>query len=346
MLSRRTALAAAALAPLGTRAQGRELNLLNVSYDPTRELYQQFNPAFAAHWKTRTGERVNVRQSHGGSGRQSRAVVEGREADVVTLALSADIDQIADRARLLPPDWQKRLPNNSTPYYSTIVFLVRLGNPRGIRDWDDLAQPGLQVITPNPKSSGGARWNYLAAWGHALRKPGGSEAKAQAFLSAMLKNVPVLDSGARGATLTFIERGIGDVLIAWENEALLAVNKSARGRFEVVVPSSSIRAEPPVALVDKMVDKHGTRAVAQAYLEYLYSEEGQKIAAENFYRPALPAVAVRYAERFPKVKLFGIEEVFGSWAKAQKAHFSEDGQFDQIYASAALWQRMLCPSTL
>nr|WP_203561327.1 sulfate ABC transporter substrate-binding protein [Ideonella livida] len=329
-----------------SRAAGREISLLNVSYDPTRELYQQYNAAFAEHWRARTGDRVTVQQSHGGSGRQSRAVVEGREADVVTLALSADIDQIAERARLLPLDWQGRLPHRSTPYYSTIVFLVRLGNPRGIRDWEDLAKPGVQVITPNPKSSGGARWNYLAAWAHALRRPGGNEAGAKAYLAALLRNVPVMDTGARGSTLTFIERGIGDVLLAWENEALLAVNRSARGRFEVVVPSSSIRAEPPVAVVDAVVDRRGTRAVAQAYLEHLYSDEGQRIVAENFYRPVMPAMASRYASRFPGVRLHDLPAVFGSWRQAQKVHFSEDGLFDQIYAANAQWQRMLCPSAL
>jgi sulfate transport system substrate-binding protein len=308
-----------------------EVNLLNVSYDPTRELYQEFNEAFAKHWKATRGEEVKIKQSHGGSGKQGRAVIDGLEADVVTLALAYDIDAIAEKANLLPADWQKRLPSNSSPYTSTIVFLVRTGNPKGIKDWGDLVKPGVSVITPNPKTSGGARWNYLAAWGYALGLPGGNEAKAKEFVSSLFKNVPVLDSGARGSTTTFVERGIGDVLLAWENEAFLAVKELGAGKVEIVVPSVSILAEPPVAVVDKVAQKHGTEVVAKAYLEYLYTPEGQEIAAKNFYRPRLEAVALKYASSFPKVKLFTIDEVFGGWQKAQKSHFSDNGIFDQIY---------------
>jgi len=306
------------------------VELLNVSYDPTRELYEEFNAAFARYYEAQTGSRVVIRQSHGGSGKQARAVIDGLEADVVTLALAYDIDAIA-AAGLIPADWQGRLPENSSPYTSTVVFLVRKGNPKGIRDWDDLVRPGISVITPNPKTSGGARWNYLAAWGYALRKYGGDEARAKEFVARLYRNVPVLDSGARGATTTFVERQIGDVLIAWENEAFLALQELGPDRVEIVVPSVSILAEPPVAVVDRVAERRGTRAVAQAYLEYLYSEEGQEIAARNFYRPRLAAVAARYADRFPDLALFTVDEVFGGWQKAQQTHFDDGGTFDQIY---------------
>ncbi len=319
------ALSAGALA-----AQAKDVTLLNVSYDPTREFYQAYNEAFARHWKGKTGDTVSVKASHGGSGKQARSVIDGLDADVVTLALAYDIDAIADKARLLPPDWQKRLKHNSAPYTSTIVFLVRKGNPKKIRDWDDLVKPGVQVITPNPKTSGGARWGYLAAWGYAQRKTG-SEAQAQDFVKRLFANVPVLDSGARGATTTFAERGIGDVLISWENEALLAVKELGADKVEVVAPSVSILAEPPVAVVDKVVDKRGTRAVAQAYLEYLYSPEGQDLAGRHHYRPIDPATAARYANAFPKLGLFTVDEVFGGWQKAQQAHFADGGIFDRIY---------------
>jgi len=312
-------------------AQARDITLLNVSYDPTRELYADFNKAFAAHWKAKTGDNVVVKQSHGGSGKQARAVIDGLEADVVTLALAYDIDELAQKAKLIPADWQKRLKHNSAPYTSTIVFLVRKGNPKGIKDWDDLVRPGISVITPNPKTSGGARWNYLAAWGYALKKTG-SEAQAQAFVGKLLANVPVLDTGARGATTTFVERGIGDVLLAWENEALLALKELGPDRFDIVAPSLSILAEPPVTVVDKVVDKKGTRAVAQAYLAYLYSPEGQAIAGEHHYRPTDPAAAARFARQFPKVNLFTIDEVFGGWTKAQKTHFADGGTFDKVYS--------------
>jgi sulfate/thiosulfate transport system substrate-binding protein len=308
-----------------------QTTLLNVSYDPTRELYADFNKAFAAHWEAKTKEKVAIKQSHGGAAKQARSVIDGLEADVVTLALSYDIDEIAEKAKLLPPDWQKRLPNNSSPYTSTIVFLVRKGNPKGVKDWDDLAKPGISVITPNPKTSGGARWNYLAAWGYALKKPGGNEQKAKDFVTAIYKNVPVLDSGARGSTTTFVERGIGDVFISWENEAFLALKELGPDKFEIVVPSVSILAEPPVTIVDKVVDKRGTRKVAQAYLEYLYSEAGQDIAGKHYYRPRLEKVAAKYAKQFPKVNLFTIDDVFGGWQKAQKLHFADNGLFDQIY---------------
>jgi sulfate transport system substrate-binding protein len=317
-------------AALAAPAFAADINLLNVSYDPTRELYQDFNKAFAKQWKAKTGDNVNIKQSHGGSGKQARSVIDGLDADVVTLALAYDIDEIADKG-LLAKDWQKRLPHNSSPYTSTIVFLVRKGNPKGIKDWNDLVKPGVQVITPNPKTSGGARWNYLAAWGYALKQPGGSEASAKEFLAKLFKNVPVLDSGARGATTTFVERGIGDVLIAWENEAILAIKELGPDKFEVVAPSTSILAEPPVAVVDKVVDKRGTRKAAEAYLQYLYTDEGQEIAAQNYYRPISEKVATKYASQFPKVKLFKIDEVFGGWTKAQKAHFADGGSFDQIY---------------
>jgi sulfate transport system substrate-binding protein len=300
-----------------------------VSYDPTRELYQDVNTAFAKEWKGKTGDNVKIKQSHGGSGKQARAVLDGLEADVVTLALAYDIDALAER-KLLAADWQKRLQHNSSPYTSTIVFLVRKGNPKGIKDWNDLVKPGVSVITPNPKTSGGARWNHLAAWGYALRQPGGDEAKAKEFLGKLYKNVPVLDSGARGATTTFVERGIGDVLIAWENEAYLAVKELGPTKFDIITPSISILAEPPVAVVDKVVDKRGTRKVAQAYLEYLYTDEAQDIIAKNYYRPATAKAAQKYAGQFAKVNLFTIEQV-GGWTAAQKAHFADGGIFDQIY---------------
>jgi sulfate/thiosulfate-binding protein len=306
------------------------VELLNVSYDPTRELYQDVNESFAAYWEKKTGQKVTIKQSHGGSGKQARSVIDGLEADVVTLALAYDIDAIAEKG-LLPQDWQKRLEHNSSPYTSTIVFLVRKGNPKGIKDWNDLIKPGVSVITPNPKTSGGARWNYLAAWGYALKQNNNDEAKAKEFVSQLLKNVPVLDSGARGATTTFVERGIGDVLIAWENEAFLAVNELGKDKFEIVVPSVSILAEPPVSIVDKFADKHGTREVAEAYLKFLYTEEGQDLAAKNYYRPRLDAVAKKYANQFPSLNLFTIDEIFGGWQNAQKVHFADGGVFDQIY---------------
>jgi sulfate transport system substrate-binding protein len=304
--------------------------LLNVSYDPTRELYQEFNAAFAKQYRAKTGRAVTIEQSHGGAAKQARAVIDGLEADVLTLALAYDIDAVAE-AGLLAKDWQKRLPHNSAPYTSTIVFLVRKGNPKRIRDWSDLVRPGIQVITPNPKTSGGARWNYLAAWGYALRQPGGSDAKARQFVTALFRNVPVLDSGARGATVTFVQRGLGDVLLAWENEAYLSIKELGPAKVDVVLPSLSILAEPPVALVDKVVDRKGTRAVAQAYLEYLYTPEGQEIAAKHYYRPRLEAVAKKHAAAFPKLDLITIDEVFGGWQKAQRTHFADGGVFDQIY---------------
>src|ERR1022692_3106073 len=318
------------LLALAVAADAKEINLLNVSYDPTRELYQDYNAAFVKYWKDKTGDTVIIQQAHAGSGKQARAVIDGLQADVVTLALAYDIDAIAEKGKLLPADWQKRLPNNSTPYTSTIVFLVHKGNPKGIKDWDDLVKPDVCVITPNPKTSGGARWNYLAAWGYALKKNGNDEAKAKDFVAKIFKNVHVLDTGARGATTTFVQRGIGDVLIAWENEALLSLKESGPGEFEIVAPSVSILAEPPVALVDKVAGKHGTEAVAKAYLEYLYSPEGQEIAAKEFYRPRLESVAPKYAGKFPKLDLFTVDEVFGGWQKAQKTHFIDGGTFDQI----------------
>ena len=305
--------------------------LLNVSYDPTREFYQAFNEAFAEHWKQETGEDVTIQMSHGGAGKQARAVIDGLEADVVTLALAYDIDEIAARTGWLPKDWQSRLPNNSAPYTSTIVFLVRKGNPKGIKDWGDLIKPGVSVITPNPKTSGGARWNYLAGWAWALRQPGGNEAKAKEYIGKLYKNVPVLDAGARGSTTTFVERGIGDVLLAWENEALLAIKELGPGRFEIVAPSLSILAEPPVTVVDKVAGKHGTKDVALAYLEYLYTPQGQELAAKHFYRPRDPKVAAKYEAQFPEVSLFTIDEVFGGWKKAQETHFADGAVFDQIY---------------
>jgi sulfate/thiosulfate transport system substrate-binding protein len=306
-----------------------ETVLLNVSYDPTRELYVEFNAAFAKYWKTKSGQTVTFRQSHGGSGSQARAVIDGLDADVVTLALAYDIDAIA-QGGLIDKAWQKRLPQNSSPYTSTIVFLVRKGNPKGIRDWGDLVRPGVQVITPNPKTSGGARWNYLAAWEYAKRRPGGNDARAREFVAALFKNVPVLDSGARGATTTFVQRGIGDVLLAWENEAYLALAEE-QGKVEIVTPSISILAEPPVTVVDKVVARKGTKAVAEAYLQFLYTPEGQEIAAKNHYRPRDQKIAAKYANRFAKVQLFTIDEAFGGWQAAQKAHFADGGTFDQIY---------------
>ncbi len=322
--------AALALAADAGRGVTKDVTLLNVSYDPTRELYQEYNAAFAARYLAATGTKVTVNQSHGGSGKQALSVIEGLEADVVTLALAYDIDAISERAGLLPADWQKRLPHNSCPYTSTIVFLVRKGNPKGIKDWGDLVRPGVSVITPNPKTSGGARWNYLAAWAYAMKTQGGDEAKAHAFVTRLFGNVPVLDTGARGSTTTFVQRGIGDVLIAWENEALMAVNDIGKGQFEIVTPSLSILAEPPVAVVDKVAAKHGASDAAKAYLEYLYSPEAQEIAAKHYYRPRLESVAAKYAERFPTLNLVTIDE-FGGWAKAQAKHFADGGVFDSIY---------------
>jgi sulfate/thiosulfate transport system substrate-binding protein len=314
----------------GVRAQ-TEVSLLNVSYDPTRELYQEINSAFAAFWEAKTRHKITIKQSHGGSGKQARAVIDGLEADVVTLALAYDIDEIAERGKLLPSNWQSRLPHNSSPYASTIVFLVRKGNPKNIRDWDDAAKPGIAVITPNPKTSGGARWNYLAAWGYALRRNGNDEAKARDFVTRLYKNVPVLDSGARGSTTTFVERGIGDVLLAWENEAFLAVKELGADKVQMVVPSMSILAQPPVAWVDRVVDKRGTRKLAQAYLEYLYTESAQQIIARNFYRPVDTKIAAQFSTRFAKLGLFTVDQVFGGWQKAQAKHFADGGVFDQIY---------------
>ncbi len=327
---------AALVGPLAasTASRAGDEPLLNVSYDPTRELYEDYNQAFTAHWKEKTGGKgaVAIQQSHGGSGKQARAVIDGLKADVVTLALAYDIDEIASRARLLPANWQTRLPNNSAPYTSTIVFVVRAGNPKGIHDWSDLVKPGVSVITPNPKTSGGARWNYLAAWGYALRQPNGNDETAKEFVSKLFKNVPVLDSGARGSTTTFVQREIGDVFISWENEAYLAVNELGKDKLEIVVPSVSILAEPPVALIDKVVDKKGTREVAEEYLAYLYSPEGQAIAAKHYYRPRLAAAAAA-GPKLTNVPLFTIDEVFGGWQKAQKIHFADGGVFDQIYAA-------------
>ena len=313
--------------------QAKDIKLLNVSYDPTRELYQDVNAAFAKHLAAKTGDVVTIQQSHGGSGKQARAVIDGLEADVVTLALAYDIDAIAEKSKLLPADWQKLMPNNSAPYTSAIVFLVRKGNPKGIKDWDDLIQPGISIVTPNPKTSGGARWNYLAAWGYALKKNNGDETKARDFLAALFKNVPALDTGARGATTRFVQRDIGDVLIAWESEAILAMRESGKGQFEIVAPSLSILAEPPVAVVDKVASRHGTKAVARAYLEFLYTPEGQEIAAKHYYRPRLESVTAKFADQFPKLSLFTIDEVFGGWTKAQKTHFADGGTFDQIQQS-------------
>ncbi|GGX88133.1 sulfate ABC transporter substrate-binding protein [Vogesella alkaliphila] len=309
-----------------------DVSLLNVSYDPTRELYQDFNTAFAKHWKAKTGETVTIKQSHGGSGKQARGVIDGLEADVVTLALAYDVDALHTEAKLIPANWQKRLPNNASPYTSTIVFLVRKGNPKGIKDWNDLTRPGVEVVTPNPKTSGGARWNYLAAWGYALKQPGGNNAKAQDFVKKVFQNVKVLDSGARGSLVSFTQRGIGDVLLSWENEAYLATKELGPDKFDIVTPSLSILAEPPVSVVDKVVDKKGTRKVAEAYLQYLYSPQGQELAAANYYRPRDAKVAAKYADKFSKVKLFTIDQVFGGWTKAQKTHFADGAIFDQIIA--------------
>ena len=325
--------AALLIAVLGAAGPVRaDTTLLNVSYDPTRELYRDFNSAFVAEWKKQTGETLKINQSHGGSGKQSRSVIDGLEADVVTLALAYDIDAMSAHGGLVPPDWQKRLPDNSSPYTSTIVFLVRKGNPKGIKDWDDLVKPGIAVITPNPKTSGGARWNYLAAWGYATKKYGG-DAAAKDFVGKLFKNVLVLDTGARGSTTTFVERGQGDVLLAWENEALLALGEGGKDAFQIVVPSVSILAEPPVSVVDKVVDKRGTRKVAEAYLRYLYSPQGQEIAAKGGYRPRDAATAAKYASKFPTLPLFTVDDTFGGWQKAQTTHFADGGTFDQIYAT-------------
>lgn len=324
---------AMALSALPAFAQGSAagpVTLLNVSYDPTRELYVDYNQAFAKYWKGKTGQDVTIKQSHGGSGKQARSIIDGIDADVATLALGGDVDALVTHGGLLKADWQKRLPHNSAPYTSTIVFLVKKGNPKGLKDWDDLVKPGVQVITPNPKTSGGARWNYLAAWAYSLKQPGGNADSAKAFVKRIYANTKVLDSGARGSTTTFVERGIGDVLIAWENEAYLAVKELGPDKFEIVTPSLSILAEPPVSVVDKTVDKKGTRKVAQAYLEYLYSPEGQEIAAKNYYRPRDPKIAAKYAKTFAPVKLVTIDEVFGGWRNAQKTHFDDGGVFDQI----------------
>jgi sulfate transport system substrate-binding protein len=326
-----SSLLAALLSVATPFAHAADISLLNVSYDPTRELYQEYNTAFAKYWKAKTGDDVTVKQSHGGSGKQARSIIDGLEADVATLALAADIEALNKNGALVPANWQSRLKFNSSPYTSTIVLLVRKGNPKNIKDWGDLIKPGVAVITPNPKTSGGARWNYLAAWGYALDKNKGDQSKAQEFVAKLFGNVPVLDSGARGSTVTFSERGIGDVLITWENEAYLVKKEFGEDKFDVVFPSQSILAEPPVTVVDKNVDKHGTRKVAQAYLEYLYSPEGQEIAAKNFYRPTDAKIAKKYEKQFPKLKLITIDNVFGGWANTQKTHFADGGVFDKIY---------------
>ncbi|MCT9812216.1 sulfate ABC transporter substrate-binding protein [Acidovorax sp. Be4] len=318
------------LALTAAPAMAQSLTLLNVSYDPTRELYAEYNQAFAKHWKAKTGQVVSVKQSHGGSGKQARSIIDGIDADVATLALAGDIDAVVKNGGQVNADWQKRLPHNSAPYSSTIVFLVKKGNPKAIKDWDDLIKPGVQVITPNPKTSGGARWNYLAAWEFAKRKYGG-EPQAKEFVGKLYQNVPVLDTGARGSTITFVQRGVGDVLLAWENEAFLALKEFGRDKFDIVVPSLSILAEPSVAVVDKVVDKRGTRAVAEEYLKYLYSDEGQEIAGRNFYRPTSEKAKAQFASTFPKLALVTIDQAFGGWAKADKAHFADGGSFDQIY---------------
>jgi sulfate transport system substrate-binding protein len=314
-----------------TSAQAADIKLLNVSYDPTREFYQEYNVAFAKHWKEKSGQGVEIQQSHGGSGKQARGVIDGLDADVVTLALAYDVDQLYQKARLIPADWQARLPNNSAPYTSTIIFLVRAGNPKGIKDWDDLVKPGVSLVSPNPKTSGGARWNYLAAYGYALKKYG-SEQAAKDFLKKFYKNVAVLDTGARGATVSFAEREIGDVLVGWENEAYLSLKEYGAGKYEVVVPSVSILAEPPVTVVDKVAKKHGTEELATEYLTYLYSKEGQEIAAKNYYRPRDAEVQAQYSKQFKRLDLFTIDEVFGGWNKAQSTHFADGGVFDQIYS--------------
>jgi len=332
ILSRRHALAFGATLLLGTPVAAQaQTTLLNVSYDPTRELYQEFNAAFAKHWKAKTGQDVTIKQSHGGAAKQARAVIDGLEADVVTLALAYDIDALHEVGKLIPADWQNRLPNNSSPYTSTIVFVVRKGNPKGIKDWNDLGKAGVGVITPNPKTSGGARWNYLAAWAYALAQPGGNEASARDFVAKIYKNVLVLDSGARGSTTTFVERGIGDVFISWENEAFLAQKELGKDKIEIVVPSLSILAEPPITVVDKVVDKRGTRELATEYLKFWYTPEAQEIAGKNFYRPRDPQALAKYGEQFVNVKLISIDDVFGGWKKAQRTHFADGGVFDQIY---------------
>jgi sulfate transport system substrate-binding protein len=314
-----------------TAAVPETVTLLNVSYDPTRELYNDFNAYFAKKWEAEHHQKVTINQSHGGSGKQARAVIDGLEADVVTLALAYDVDQLSSKGKLIPENWQSRLEQKSAPYTSTIVFVVRQGNPKQIKDWSDLIKPGVQVITPNPKTSGGARWNYLAAWGYALKQPGGDDAKAQAFVEKLYKNVPVLDSGARGSTTTFVERGIGDVLVTWENEALLSAKELGKGKLEIVVPSVSILTEPPVTVVDKVADKHGTRAVAEAYLKELYSPEGQELAAKHYYRPRNADVLAKHKDTFPEVQLFTVDDLFGGWSKAQPTHFNDGGLFDKIY---------------
>jgi len=326
----KSAFAVLLAAPLASQAAN--VTLLNVSYDPTRELYRDINAKFAEQWKAKTGDTVTFQQSHGGSGKQARAIIDGLEADVATLGLGYDVDALYEKAKLIPKNWQQRLPHNSSPYTSTIVFLVRKGNPKGIKDWNDLVRPGISVISPNPKTSGGARWNYLAAWAYAQKQFGGDEAKTRDFVAKLYKNVPVLDSGARGATTTFVQRGIGDVLIAWENEAFLALDEFGAGKFEIVAPSLSILAEPPVTVVDKFVDKHGTRKVAEAYLKFLYSDEGQEIIAKDYYRPTQPDIAAKYASRYPKLNLVSIAD-FGGWTKAQSTHFADGGVFDQIYGA-------------
>jgi sulfate/thiosulfate-binding protein len=332
ILSRRHALAFGATLLLGTPVAAQaQTALLNVSYDPTRELYQEFNAAFAKHWKAKTGQDVTIKQSHGGAAKQARAAIDGLEADVVTLALAYDIDALHEVGKLIPADWQNRLPNNSSPYTSTIVFVVRKGNPKGIKDWNDLGKAGVGVITPNPKTSGGARWNYLAAWAYALAQPGGNEASARDFVAKIYKNVFVLDSGARGSTTTFVERGIGDVFISWENEAFLAQKELGKDKIEIVVPSLSILAEPPITVVDKVVDKRGTRELATEYLKFWYTPEAQEIAGKNFYRPRDPQALAKYGEQFVNVKLISIDDVFGGWKKAQRTHFADGGVFDQIY---------------
>ncbi|CAN7143401.1 sulfate ABC transporter substrate-binding protein [Variovorax sp. LjRoot290] len=326
------AAAAASIALTALPSFAQSVTLLNVSYDPTRELYVDYNKAFAKYWKGKTGQDVSIKQSHGGSGKQARSIIDGIDADVATLALAGDTDALVKHGGLVKADWQKRLPHNSAPYTSTIVFLVKKGNPKGLKDWDDLAKPGVQVITPNPKTSGGARWNYLAAWEFAKRKYGG-DAKAREFVGSLYKNVPVLDTGARGSTITFVQRGVGDVLLAWENEAFLALKEFGPDKFDIVVPSVSILAEPTVTVVDKVVDKKGTRAVAEEYLKYLYSDEGQDIAGRNYYRPTSDKAKAKYEKQFPKLTLFTIDQAFGGWAKADKEHFADGGSFDQIYTA-------------
>jgi sulfate transport system substrate-binding protein len=329
----RLALALTLTAPIGGTAAAQEkVTLLNVSYDPTRELYKDINAAFVREWKRRTGQEVEIKQSHGGSGAQARAVIDGLEADVVTLGLAYDIDEIVQRGKTIPADWQKKLPHNSTPFASTVAFVVRKGNPKAIRDWNDLIRSDVQVITPNPKTSGGARWNYLAAWGYALRKNKGSEAAAREFIGKLYANVPVLDAGARGSTTTFVERGIGDVLVAWENEALLATKQLGPDKFDIVIPSVSILAEPPVAVNETVAAKHGTTKVARAYLEYLYTDSAQAIGAKHFFRPTGPRSLAKYGGDFPKVPQFTVDQLFGGWAKAQKTHFADGGVFDQVYS--------------